>query len=94
MTDYKQGQRKKAFERDNYLCVVCGKPANQCAHVIPRYIYFLKKYGEKIIDSYHNLKSACSLECNKKIELKIKGGDSELKQYNKIKEAISFEVKQ
>lgn len=59
--------------RDNYTCRTCGKSVNglrpQRAHHVSDTIVNKKIYGEKIIDSLDNVALACSLTCNKQLDL-------------------------
>lgn len=70
---YYSKEREAAFARDCYRCIRCGKPANQAAHGIPNRGAFVRLYGRKLIDSRHNLQSACSLECNAALQKRVQG---------------------
>ena len=49
-------------------CQVCGELVNsqtaQLAHRIPKTKFYLKKYGDKVINSPLNLVVVCGLKCN------------------------------
>ena len=57
------------YLRYDYHCMICPKMADQRAHIIGNTKLNRKLYGNKIIDSIHNWRPACSLECNKKIDI-------------------------
>ena len=61
------------YERDNYICQNCGchviGKQPQRAHVIGQGKLARKMYGNKVIDSVHNWKTACGLACNKELDL-------------------------
>jgi len=61
------------YERDNYMCQYCGKyvvgKQPQRAHVLSQGKYSRRMFGDAVIDSIHNWKTACSLECNNKLAL-------------------------
>jgi len=60
--------RLDVFARDGYVCRHCGHRATQIAHRIPNTKTCEKMYGVGIINSPANLRAACSLECNKKLQ--------------------------
>ena len=62
-------QYEISYERDNYQCTVCGKPAIMQAHCIDNTKTNIKVYGKKIIENHNNLRSVCSLECNTKVRV-------------------------
>ena len=66
-------KRERAFSRDNYRCVVCGRHAPsyhiQLAHRISNTKLNRKLYGNDIIDSVHNVMTVCSLQCNKSVDI-------------------------
>jgi hypothetical protein len=61
------------FERDDWTCVVCGRPllsgVPQLAHRIGQTKGNLKCYGPIIIHHPDNLASVCSLECNSTVDI-------------------------
>lgn len=59
----------KVFVRDDWKCVVCGRPGNQCAHILPQDKLHIAKYGTEIIHHPENLLTTCSLKCNSKVEI-------------------------
>lgn len=56
------------YEHYNYACFICGKRANQLAHIISNSKNNRKEYSAKIIDSNLNVLPACNLECNALID--------------------------
>ena len=85
-------QRLKIFDRDNWLCMVCGEPillygTPQLAHKIKQSKYYLEKYGEHIIHHEDNMLSVCSLECNSKVDL-----GSDQKQIDELAQRIRYQV--
>lgn len=65
--------REAIFARDDWLCVVCGRPLRsgipQLAHRIPQRKIYLKRYGAEIIHHPDNLASVESLGCNAKVDI-------------------------
>jgi 5-methylcytosine-specific restriction endonuclease McrA len=68
-------KRQRIFQRDNYICLVCGEPARQIAHGISNSKMNLKKYGDEIVNHDFNLFSVCSLACNSKMNIDNKPND-------------------
>ena len=74
MKDGKKMQNKSyteildTYAHYQYCCFVCGKRANQLAHIITNSKSNRKEYSAKIIDSKLNVLPACSLECNALID--------------------------
>jgi len=66
--------RRKVLERDNYTCVICGKPAEEVDHIVP------VSLGGALFDM-DNLQSLCK-ECHKK---KTKEDRKKLKLSRKLK---------
>lgn len=81
---YYAQERAAAFERDGYACVICGGQATQAAHIIPRRVWTVRKYGRKVIDSRHNLVSVCGLACNAAAQARVSG--------NEIPDAIAADI--
>ena len=65
----KEENYKKAYERDNWECQVCGESATQIGHRLGQGKLVRSIYGNYIIDHVVNLVSVCSLECNKKVDV-------------------------
>lgn len=69
------------YERDNYICQYCGKHViglqPQRAHVIGNTKLARKMFGDDVVDSVHNWKTACSLSCNAKLDIGIKANPVE-----------------
>ena len=65
-------RRQGLFERDGYICQVCGNPFyqnGQLAHRISKSIMNIKKYGDNVVNHRFNLVSVCSLTCNDKCNI-------------------------
>lgn len=52
-----------------YALGVCGRPANQGAHVLPQDVLHLARYGGEVVHHPLNIKPTCSLGCNQKLEI-------------------------
>ena len=54
-----------------HKCPVCGEPMvdPQCAHIVPKYKNYIKKYGKAFIHSEMNTVMVCSLRCNAAVML-------------------------
>lgn len=78
---------REMYERDNWCCQHCGKRViglqPQRAHIIGQGKLARKMFGDKVIDSIHNWKTACSLECNQKIDLNFKANPIEAEEFAK-----------
>ena len=81
--------KEKIFTRDRYMCKWCyenimrfGTP--QLAHGISQTKANIKKYGEDIIHSEHNIKSACCLRCNAKLAVGTTREEKEAKRIRKV----------
>jgi 5-methylcytosine-specific restriction endonuclease McrA len=65
--------RLELFERDDWTCVVCGRPLTsgvpQLAHRIGQTVGNLRQYGKRVIHHPANLASVCSLECNSAVDI-------------------------
>jgi len=61
------------YERDGWVCQNCGKRViglqPQRAHVLGQGKLARKLFGNRVIDSVHNWKTACCLFCNQKLGL-------------------------
>jgi hypothetical protein len=75
------------FERDNWTCQICGKPATQLAHGISKSKMNIKKYGDIIINHPFNLTSVCSLACNSKCNI-----DNNPVECSKLEEKILMDL--
>lgn len=64
--------REYVFERDNWQCVVCGKPATQCGHILAQSDLNLDRWGEEIIQHPANMLAVCGLKCNDRVEISSK----------------------
>lgn len=85
-------QRKFIYSRDHYTCI-CGNPINhyyrpQLAHKIPQTKANLKEHGKYIIHHPMNLRSVCSLKCNKKVDI-----GTNPRQVEKLAKEIRNEIK-
>lgn len=66
--------RQAIFERDGYMCRVCGlsiyrKGTPQLGHRIGQGKMWRKKYGDAVIYHPLNMWSVCDLECNAKADI-------------------------
>lgn len=75
MTKYKFEANERRQQRiidANYTCQVCGKrfPESelQLAHIIPKHLRYIKKYGKKVIHHDLNMVVTCS-KCNSSVLL-------------------------
>lgn len=57
-------QIEQMYREYGYKCFVCGRPANQRAHLIGQGIRNRKQFGGLTIDNPHNWRPVCGLECN------------------------------
>lgn len=78
MKDKEIQQIKSMYQHHNYRCFVCGKMADQRAHIIANTKLNRKLYP---VDNPLNWLPACGLKCNTKIDV----GKNEL-----LKERISL----
>lgn len=78
----------KAYERDNYVCQVCGSPATQIGHRIGQGKLCRSMYGSDIIDHVVNLVSVCDLKCNKKVDVT----SSPIEREKVLVEIINYEL--
>ena len=82
--------KELVFNRDHWTCQYCGKPLRsgvpQLAHLIPQRKGNLKKYGKAIIHHPLNFLSACSLDCNNRMQV-----NNVIKQ-ERIVEIIKYEL--
>jgi 5-methylcytosine-specific restriction endonuclease McrA len=62
--------RREVHERDHWTCVVCGKPSTQVAHRVPDGKLTTRLYGLRYIWHPVNLRAVCSLECNKRVQVR------------------------
>ena len=66
-------ERREEQVRKQKFCAVCGAPLRwghpQWAHRIPKTKYFLRKYGDEVINHQKNLVLVCSLYCNGKVNI-------------------------
>ncbi len=89
--------RPAVFARDGYTCQAdgCGRMIAegqpQVAHIMPAWDELYETYGEEIVDHPENLSTACSLECNKRLELKSKAPIAIEAQVARIRAAIELE---
>ena len=67
---YKNEQAEKCYMEHGCVCVHCGKPATQLAHIIPQDVPMLRKYGYKIIHHWRNREPVCDLKCNAKSSIR------------------------
>lgn len=85
-------KKQKCIEND-YRCEICGTPINeynsQLAHCIIKSKANIRKYGEGIMNNYHNLRIVCSLDCNSKC---IVNYEKERIFYNNLLDKISKKV--
>jgi hypothetical protein len=70
-TTYKVQEEVVAYETWGSKCLVCGKPANQLAHILPQRKDLLARYGYRIIHSRYNRLPACSLKCNAALQERV-----------------------
>jgi len=59
----------KAYERDNYICQICGKRATQIGHRISQGTIARRRYNDDIIDHVVNLVPVCNTDCNGKVDV-------------------------
>lgn len=82
-----QRKLQEMYERDNYICQHCGchviGKQPQRAHVLGQGKLSRKMFGNKVIDSIHNWKTACSLECNNAMALNFMANPIEAEQFAK-----------
>ena len=90
MTHYEQ-EHAAAMARDGYTCQACGKPATQAAHLIPRRGWLVRRLGRKLIDSRHNLRAACSLECNAALQGRVSGPVELARLIAEVEKAIAMD---
>lgn len=83
MDHKKQEMMESVYEEYGYRCFVCGKPANQLAHILGNRKDNKSKYGLEIINNPMNLLPACSLKCNALIDIGLQP---------EIAEFISFAI--
>lgn len=59
------------YNRDRNYCQVegCNLPGTQLAHLIPQRKHLIKKYGKEVIHHPSNMKLACGLDHNAKLQL-------------------------
>ena len=66
-------KRHEVCRRANAFCQVCGaaRPENgpwgirgECAHIVAKTKWTLRKYGEEVIDHVDNLRWTCHGACN------------------------------
>lgn len=69
MNDKEAEQVKAMYEHYDYKCFVCGKPANQRAHILGNTKANRKYCGASYIDNLLNWLPACSLKCNALIDI-------------------------
>lgn len=64
--------KEEIFNRDEWICQVCGKQVTtstaQLAHIIPQSKSMLKKWGKDIIHHPNNMLTTCSLNCNNAVQ--------------------------
>jgi len=73
MNEVEINKRSILAEKQNYKCVICGKPLGyygQFAHKIDNTKTNRSLYGSKVVDSIYNGEMVCSLECNKKVSIR------------------------
>ena len=69
MTFREEEEITDMYNRHGWNCFVCGERANQRSHLIGNTLLNQKLYGKRIIDNPLNWLPACSLACNKKLDI-------------------------
>ena len=72
--------KRTVYLRDRGVCHaphsdggICGRPGNQCGHILPQDDIHIARYGEELIHCAENMVLCCSLACNKKVEINRRG---------------------
>jgi len=61
--------QERIYNRYGWNCFVCGKRANQLAHIVGNTLLMRRLYGKRIIDSEFNVLPVCGLKHNKLIDV-------------------------
>ena len=62
-------QLEAMYSHYGYRCFICGERATQRAHCIGNTKLNRKLHGNEVVDHICNFYPACSLSCNKKIDI-------------------------
>jgi hypothetical protein len=82
----KEETKEYIYNRDRSYCQVegCKNPGTQLAHLIPQRKHLIKKYGSEVIHNASNMKLACCLDHNAKLQLHPWEWDNKAKEIQEM----------
>ncbi len=82
--------KRAVFVRDRGMCQVAGcvDRMTQCAHVLPNDELHLELYGDEVINHPANMKGACGLKHNAKLQINHRGHPLAANQWAEVVRSV------